>query len=380
MKVLLPLIAASLITTSLLAATACPAATLYTGDRIDGARVIEKLDAADLPVGRTKLWFRALDNPTGQAWYVPVVVVKGEKPGPNFLLTAGIHGDELNGIAVLQRLTQDLDPKTLSGTVVTIPGLNTPGLLHSTRTYTSSHGGAGGNLNRLIPSDPEAVAGDTDAATRFAARLWSQLFMGNADFAIDLHTQSRGGTYGAFVFAQTRAARHLGDLLRPDVIHMDPGIEGAVENMLNGVEIPAVTYELGTAETWDEAYIGRATTGIRNVMIDAGMLTGQVTVTGPGPFIGNESVEVKSPHGGWAHTKVKLNQDVKAGDVVAVITNAFGDVTATLKSPVDGRVIVVPVDPRTDVGENVVRILRWNDALPCKTDGCPVTADMVKDN
>ncbi|ESQ77156.1 succinylglutamate desuccinylase [Asticcacaulis sp. AC402] len=342
--------------------------------------MIERLDVADLPVGRTKLWFRALDNPTGQAWYVPVVVVKGEKPGPDFLLTAGIHGDELNGIAVIQRLTQEIDPRTLSGAVVAIPGLNTPGLLHSTRTYTSSHGGAGGNLNRLIPSDPEAVAGDTDAATRFAARLWSQLFMGNADFAIDLHTQSRGGTYAVYVFAQTKAARHLGDLLRPDVINMDPGIEGAVENMLNGVEIPAVTYELGTAESWDEAYIGRAMAGIRNVMIDAGMLTGQVATAGPAPFVGNETRDVSSPHGGWAHSKVRLNQDVKAGEVMAVITNAFGDVTATLKAPFDARVIVVPVDPRTDPGETVIRLLRWNDTLPCKLDGCPTSVDMVKDN
>lgn len=375
MKHIFPLIAAGLLT-----ASSVSAATVYTGDRIDGARVIEKLDVADQPAGLTKLWFRALDNATGQAWYVPVIVVKGAKPGPRFLVTAGIHGDELNGIGVLQGLTHDLDPNSLSGTLMAVPGLNAPGLLRSTRTFSASHTSAGGNLNRLIPSDPAATAGDSDASTRYAARLWSQIFMGNADFAVDLHTQSRGGTYPAYVFAQTGQARHIADLLRPDVINMDPGIDGAVENMLNGAGIPAVTYELATAESWDFTYIDRAKAGLRNVMIDAKMLPGSPVLSGPAPFVGNETYDATSPHGGWAHAVVKLNQDVKKGDLLATITNAFGDTVATLTAPFDARVLVVPVDPRTDPGDNVVRLIRWNSDLPCKADGCPTATAMVKDN
>ncbi|MBW8881810.1 MAG: succinylglutamate desuccinylase/aspartoacylase family protein, partial [Asticcacaulis sp.] len=177
MKSVVSLICAALLLTPILA-TSAPAATVYTGDRIDGAQVIDRLDVADQPTGTTHLWFRALDNATGQAWYVPVIVVKGAKPGPKFLLTAGIHGDELNGIAVIQGLVRDLDPDSLRGTLVAVPGLNAPGLLRSTRTFASGHTGAGGNLNRLIPSDPKATEGDSDASGRYAARLWSQIFIG----------------------------------------------------------------------------------------------------------------------------------------------------------------------------------------------------------
>ena len=47
---------------------------------------------------------------------MPVIVIRGARPGHRLLLTAGIHGDELNGIDVLHRMAASVDPATLSGT------------------------------------------------------------------------------------------------------------------------------------------------------------------------------------------------------------------------------------------------------------------------
>ncbi|NJS14302.1 MAG: succinylglutamate desuccinylase/aspartoacylase family protein [Sphingopyxis sp.] len=89
------------------------AQTSRTGDQLDGTAVINRLDANDLKVGEThRFWFRAGDTALAQAWFVPVVVVKGAKPGPRLLLTAGIHGDELSGIAVLHRLAREMTPRS----------------------------------------------------------------------------------------------------------------------------------------------------------------------------------------------------------------------------------------------------------------------------
>ena len=85
------------------------AATVLTGDKIDGVPVIEKLDLADQPTGRvSRYYFRVMDQAIGQGWYVPVIVVKGAEPGRRLLLTAAVHGDELNGIAIIQDLTNAL--------------------------------------------------------------------------------------------------------------------------------------------------------------------------------------------------------------------------------------------------------------------------------
>jgi len=358
-----------------LAATPVFAQTVYTGDKMDGAAVIDRLDVADLPVGAvTKLYFRVTDTSIGQGWYVPVVVIKGAKPGPKLLITAGIHGDELNGISVLQHLAQSIDPKTLSGTLVAVPGLNTPGLLHSTRGFTADEIGTNGdNLNRAMPGNVEG-----GPASRYAGRLWSQLFIGNADFAIDLHTQSRGGSYPGYVFTQTSAARQIADLLRPDVIGMDAGVEGTVENMLNPAGIPAVTYELGGPEKFDEAMITRAARGIHNVMIGKGMLLGKPDLSDPAPFVGNVVTDIDSPRGGWTTVKVKLKDDVKKGDVLATVSNPFGETIATITAPSDGHVLSLATDPRTEPGDMVVRMIAWSDQGVCAQTGCPEAAPMVK--
>ncbi len=364
--------------------TAAPAATVYSGDRVDGAQVIDKLDVADLPAGTTRLWFRVTDTAIGQGWYVPVIVIKGAKPGPRLLLTAGIHGDELNGIAVIQQLAATLDARALNGAIVAVPGLNTPGLLHSTRGFTADEIGTNGdNLNRSMP-DPDLpfTANDGGPATRYAGRLWSQLFIGNADYAIDFHTQSRGGQYPAYVFAQTKGARALADLLRPDIINMDPGIDGALENMLNAAHITAVTYELGAPERFDGETVDRAVRGVHNILTAKGMLAGTPDLSGPvlggsQPFVGNDIRDLDSPRGGWSHVLVRLGQDVKAGDPVATVTDPFGTVIATVTAPAAGRVLSLATDPRTEPGDMVVRLIAWNDSLPCKADGCPDTAAMA---
>nr|QQZ49206.1 succinylglutamate desuccinylase/aspartoacylase family protein [Phenylobacterium glaciei] len=38
------------------------------------------------------------------------------------MLTAAIHGDELNGVGIIHRLFAGLDAKTMAGAVVAIPG------------------------------------------------------------------------------------------------------------------------------------------------------------------------------------------------------------------------------------------------------------------
>lgn len=349
-----------------------------TGDRMDGSPVIEKLDVATLPVGKTRLWLRVDDNEIGQGYYVPIVVVKGTRPGPRFLLTAGIHGDELNGIGVIHQLVEGLEPATLKGTLIAVPGLNAAGLRNSTRAFTGGHSGAGENLNRLIPRDPHARSEEGNAAKRYAGRLWSRLFIGNTDFAIDLHTQSRGGTYPAYVFVATPTAKRIAMMLRPDSVYVNAGYDGAVEDMLNANGIPAVTYEMGGAEVFDNAMIARGLRGVRNVMIDRGMLPGKLDLRDTEPFLGNVVTNVESPRGGWAQVRVQLNQYVKKGDVLAIVTDPFGRAIATLVAPLDARVAGLGTDPRTQPGDMVVRLLSWDDSLPCKRDGCPPTVTPIK--
>lgn len=356
-----PALAALCLLPALMPVSMLRAQTVLTGDRIDGTPVIERLDASDLAAGQVhRFWFRVSDNAIGQAWYVPVIVVKGAKTGHRLLLTAGIHGDELNGIDVIHRLVSKIDPAGLSGTIVAVPGLNTPGLLHHTRAFTPGDGVDGANLNRLMPGDSDS----NDRANLYAGRLWTQLLRPNADTAIDLHTQSRGTAYPMYVFADSARARAIGELIGPDMIKIDPGVAGSVETEMLKSGVPAITLELERPEMFDRVVIGRAVDGIERVMVDLKMLPpGSAPPRQVTPYIGDTLARVGTSRGGYATLLVDLGDAVVKGQEVATIADPFGRIIERLTAPEAGRVSTIATDPLRDPGDTVMRILYTAPAI-----------------
>lgn len=354
---------------ALLVALATPAiaATEYTGDTVDGTPVIDRLRVEDLTPGKVhRFWFRAGDSSVGQGWYVPVVVMKGAQPGPKLLVTAGVHGDEYNGIAVAHRLGNEIDPATLRGTVTLIPGVNTPGLINHTRSFTPS-GGVSDNLNRLMPGKEDA----SDVSERYAGRIWARLMRPNADTAIDLHTQSRGTEYVMYAFAETKRAREIAEAFAPDIIKIDKGVKGAVENELNKVGIPAITLELGGPEVFDKRMITRALDGMTRLMVELKMLPADTPqpIRVAQPFIANSIMPVRTVRGGYVTRLVELNEDVAKDQAVATVADPFGRIIETVRAPVAGRVNTVATDPSREGGDMVVRLVWWSTDPKCK-DGC----------
>ena len=342
------------------------AQTVLTGDRIDGTPVIERLDAGDLAPGQIhRFWFRVTDNAIGQAWYVPVIVVRGAAAGHRLLLTAAIHGDELNGVDVIHRLVNRIDPATLSGTIIAIPGLNTPGLLHHSRAFTPGDGRDGENLNRIMPGSPDA----TNRADRYATRLWSGLMRPNADTAIDLHTQSRGTAYPMYAFAGSPRARAIAELIGPDMIKLDAGVAGSVETEMLKSGVPAITLELNRPEMFDRIVIVRAVDGLMRVMVDLKMLPpGSAPALTQTAFVGDTLATVRTSRGGYATLLADLGDRVEKDQVVATLADPFGRVIERLSSPQAGRVSSIATDPLRDPGDTLMRILYSETPSP-KTGG-----------
>ena len=67
-----------------------------------------------------------LEVPAGAdaATSIPVVVIRGAKPGPVLALVSGAHGTEYASIIALERVIQSLDPAQVSGTVIILPLVN----------------------------------------------------------------------------------------------------------------------------------------------------------------------------------------------------------------------------------------------------------------
>lgn len=62
-------------------ASSASGGTLYTDDVIDGKKVVSKLDVNDLAPGQKHLlYFQGVEMPTGQHWYVSVMVARERGP------------------------------------------------------------------------------------------------------------------------------------------------------------------------------------------------------------------------------------------------------------------------------------------------------------
>ena len=165
------------------------AATVYTGDTIEGKKVISQLDVNDLAPGQIhKFLFKGVEMGTGQYWYVPVMVGKVVKDGKRLLLVSGVHGDELNPIGVVQKVFAELDPSKLSGAVVGVIGASRPGVEHTTRGWLwMDLGHSQINPNRTWPG-----VEDGNTVQRHSWLLMNRLIKGNVDIGVDIHTGGNG--------------------------------------------------------------------------------------------------------------------------------------------------------------------------------------------
>ena len=83
----------------------------------------------------------------------PVIVVRGVRPGPTLCLTAAVHGSEINGIRIVQRIIHSLKPDKLSGNVIAVPIVNLQGFRRKSRYLWDRR-----DLNRYFPGHPQGNA------------------------------------------------------------------------------------------------------------------------------------------------------------------------------------------------------------------------------
>ncbi len=319
--------------------------------------LVSRISVDSLPAGRHDFYLETGTRASGSPLLVPVIVIKGKAPGKRLLLTAAIHGDELNGIAVIHRLSADLTPEKVSGAVIMVPGVNPTGIERHSRFFQSSqNGGSQVDLNRVMPGDKRSRG----PGRRVVSAFWEGVVDDNVDLAIDLHTQTRGTAYPLFVFADFRnkTVKQMAYDLGPEVIKDDRGQRGTLETSLLMKNIPAVTFEIGAPKVFQMDLVARAQKGILAVMKRHGILSGKPKRQGSRPIVGTKVSNIATRQGGFAYIEVSLLQKVKKGQVLARVFDPFGNQLDRYVAPHDGYVLAHATDPVREQGSLLVRLLR----------------------
>ncbi|MEW6123053.1 MAG: succinylglutamate desuccinylase/aspartoacylase family protein [Pseudomonadota bacterium] len=339
-------------------------ATVYTGDVIQGKKVVSVLNVDDLEPGRThRLYFQGVEMPTGQHWYVSVTVAKGTRPGKCVVLVSGVHGDEMSSVHTVQSVMNQLDPARMSGTVMAVTDVSRAAMEGMQRRWPNAGRGADLiDMNREWPGNENGLT----APSRHAGLLFNRLLRPNADAAIDFHTGTTGFEVTAFNIAgmdvpEVRAMVELFPVGQVFDNHVYPGV---LHNAFMDVGIPAFTPEIGAARVLDREMAGLFVEGTLNVLKHHGIVAGPMGRTGKDVtvFVGNSALPILATEGGLVEHLVRLNDKVEPGRKVAIQRNSFGEVVAEYTSSVAGEVTGQRSDAMAEPGNPLVFILFHKDA------------------
>lgn len=332
--------------------------TVYTGDVVQGKKVIRALDVDALEPGKHTFFFEGVEMPGGQTWYVSVIVAKGSRPGKRALLVSGVHGDEISPVAMIHAVMDRLDPAEMSGTVTAVTDVSRPALEAMARRWPNA--GRGPDLidmNREWPGSENGVT----ATSRHAWLLFNRLFRPNADFAIDFHTGTTGFDVTAFNIARMDVpeVKAMVDLYPVAQVFDNPVYPGVLANELLAAGVPSFTPEMGRARIVDPEMIGIFAEGTMNVLKHHGIVSGPTgrTARDVAVFTGNSAFPVIATSGGFVELLVRLNDRVEPGQKLAVQKNSFGEMVAEYVSGVSGEIAGLRSDATAEPGDPLAFVL-----------------------
>ena len=283
--------------------------------------------------------------PTHTLIDLPVFVYRAKTDGPSLLLTAGIHGDEINGIEVLRRLIKEKALLPERGNVIAIPLVNVYGFIASSRNLPD-----GKDLNRCFPGTPGGSLG-----TRLAYILMSEV-VPHVEYGVDFHT---GGARIAN-YPQIRCALD-NDLTRqlarafnaPFTVQTDM-IDRSFRKEASRKGKTILVYEGGESLRLDEFAIGQGMLGVKRLMQHLEIR--QHTQPPQPTTVLRQSTWLRAKASGIFNAFVDYGARVSKNQPVANITDPYGQAQVTLKSPCDGYVVGLNRMPVVNAGDALVHL------------------------
>jgi predicted deacylase len=283
--------------------------------------------------------------------------------GPRVAVTAGIHGNELEGLYLCHRLAAWLEelgrtrPEALLGQVELYPALNPLGLDTLQRTvpvYDS-------DLERAFPGHAGGLL-----PQRIAATVMAQLQ--GAALVIDIHASDIYQQEAPQVRIDRRFAATLVPLARHlnlDVIWLQEAVrvlETTLTYSLNTRGEPCLLLVLGTGMGLTHKYTERLLTGILKLWQRLGALAPDLELSSPEyPPVLVEDAQVcclnAETSGLFVAPRAECGLRVTPGQVLGLIVSPFeGRVLAEIRAPVDGMVFTLRHYPLVYEGSLLARI------------------------
>ncbi|WP_237068492.1 succinylglutamate desuccinylase/aspartoacylase family protein [Microbulbifer guangxiensis] len=289
---------------------------------------------------------------TGTEMAIQVYVQRGTRPGPTMFVCAALHGDELNGIEIISRLIRSRALKSLRGTLIAVPVVNVYGVLEQSRYLPDRR-----DLNRSFPGSSKG-----SLAARMA-HVFLEEIVSKCEYGIDLHT----GAIHRSNLPQIRA-----DLDAPETLEMARAFgvpvllnstlrDGSLRQAAADLGTRILLYEAGEALRFDEFCIRAGVKGVLNVMRHLKMLPQGRRKSAIEPFVARRSGWLRASESGIVNHHKGLGDHVVKGELLATISNLYGEELGIVECNADGIVIGRQNIPLVQEGEAMYHIAYFHE-------------------
>ncbi|MFD2738673.1 succinylglutamate desuccinylase/aspartoacylase family protein [Sulfitobacter aestuarii] len=293
--------------------------------------------------------------------HLSVEVFHGKRPGPTMFVSAAVHGDEVIGVEIVRRLLRAPQLRSLRGTLLVVPVVNSFGFLNRSRYLPDRR-----DLNRCFPGHPSGSLG-----ARLAFIFMQEVVL-RCDFGIDLHSAAIHRTNLPQVRvspADAVTSKMALDFGAP-VVLSSALREGSLRAVAAKLGTPILLYEAGEGLRFDEMAVRAGLAGILRVMRGQEMLPAKgIAPARAAPHVCRTSNWLRAPAGGLLRTFRAEGETVAKGDVLATVSDPFGKIETHLVAPDAGILIGRAILPVVNEGDAVFHLARLSDEAAVTTVG-----------
>jgi len=299
---------------------------------------------------------------------IPFIEAESGVPGPVVWITAGVHGDEVGGVAVVQELCKRFQQNPLRiGAVKTFPLLNPLGFEAGMRHIPELEE----DLNRAFPGKRNGTP-----AEQIAEKIFSTVVDSKPSIVLDLHNDWKISIPYALVDPEPDTSlgreafvkiHEVGKTVGLLTIQEQDEEKEISETTLSGAllrqGVPSATFELGESHIVNEEHVRDGVLAVWNVLAYFELVRPEqepeMHFKIPASYQGkvfHYSDRPRSTVGGLARYTLQSGAEVKKGDPVAYIYDVFGTLKETLYA--ESRGIILGYSDRAVVspGDSVVAL------------------------
>jgi predicted deacylase len=277
---------------------------------------------------------------------IPVIVRRSKIDGPVVLFSAGIHGDEINGVEIVRQLISKKINRPKKGTIICIPIINVYGFVNKSREFPD-----GRDLNRVFPGSKTG-----SLASRFAFHILTEI-MPVVNYAVDFHA----GGASRFNAPQIRLTQNneelkiLADVFNAPFTLYSKNIAGSFRSASEKLNVKMLLFEGGKSLDINNHIADEGVNGVKRLLSHLDMLDPKHNVIQqktPTIYI-EKSGWVRAKCSGLLHDYNTIGTFLKKGSILATITDPYGKFERKVKAPNDGYVINANLSPIVYEGDAI---------------------------